>query len=414
MHSIADATGLIIETPVGTIVHTGDFTLYPNPPGEDRLDEDRLARAGKDGVRLLLSDSTNAFVDETVGDEPTVEQALTEIVLPARGRVVVAMFASNIHRLRAAFRIGQRARRKLCLLGRSVQTHVRAATELGLLPDPAGWMVLPEDARRLPPADLFIVAAGTQGEPVAALSRLAAGTHPAVELTEGDTVVLSSRIIPGNEQAVFTLINNLLRKGVRVCSSMTDRRVHASGHASRADQRQMLDLVAPKGFVPIHGTLMQLERHGGLATEVGVEDTLVVENGAIVEVGEQTLRHVGHAVTGRIHVDAGEEVPDAVLRDRALLAELGMAVVVIVVDGHGKLVGDPEIVTRGVIAEEAEFEVLDGAREYVREALAAFRSPRYDLDEVGLRERARSALKRYFARRAGRRPLTYGVVVHRP
>jgi len=223
--------------------------------------------------------------------------------------------------------------------------------------------------------------------------------------------VLSSRIIPGNEQTVYGIINDLERRGIEVRYRTTDPDVHVSGHACRDEQRKMIDLTEPTGFLPIHGTFHHLTRHARLAHEAGVEDTLVVENGAIVELDDDGLRVGGAASTGRVHVDAGEEIPDVVLRDRALLAELGMAIVVIVVDRQGVLLREPDVVTRGVVHEEAEPELLSAAREYVADALRAYKSPLLEADEGELRDIARRALKRFFARKLGRKPLTYGVVV---
>jgi ribonuclease J len=410
-HSIADATALAIRTPAGLVVHTGDFKIDEHPPDGQAFDRERLAQLGDEGVRLLLSDSTNAWVAGRSGEESTVHAKLGELVARAPARVVVSVFASNVHRLRALFSVARDTGRHVVLLGRSVRTHVETATRLGYIPDPGALLVHPDDARELPRSQLLAIATGTQGEALAALARLAADRHPALTLEPGDEVVHSARIIPGHEQIVYRMINDFERRGVTVRFAATDPGVHVSGHAHADEQRIMLSLVRPRGFVPVHGTFLHLKRHEALARSMGVTDTLVVENGAVVEVGGDALRVVDQAPVGRVHVDAGEEIPEAVLRDRARLAELGMAVAVVRVDGRGRPVGEPQIVTRGVLHEEEETEVVADACRFVAEDLAGWSSPELSLDPVDVEERARRALKRYFGRRLGRKPLTWAVVV---
>ncbi len=413
-HSIADATALVIRTAHGTLVHSGDFKIDPTPSDGEQFDVARFEEVGREGVRLLLSDSTNADVPGTSGSEQGVADALDKIVREAPGRVVIAQFASNVHRLRAVLRAAERAGRKVCLLGRSVQNHMRIATQRGYLPDTAGRLIGADAARGQPRKSLLCIVGGTQGEAAAALPRLAAGTHGDLELEAGDTVVLSARTIPGNEQTVNSMIDDLERRGVIVRFRGTDSDVHVSGHACQDEQRRLIELCAPRGFVPIHGAYHHLSRHAELARAVGVSDTLVVENGAVVDVGAGPLEVTDTAPQGRVHVDAGEEIPSEVLRDRHLLAELGMAVVVVVLGRAGSVVGTPDVVTRGVVHEEAEPELIAGARTYVADAIAAGRSSHAWDDDEDVRELARRALKRYFARRIGRKPLTYGVVVRLP
>jgi ribonuclease J len=413
-HSIPDATALVLRTDAGTVVHTGDFNIDEDPLDGEHFDAERLAEVGDGGVRLLLSDSTNVDVPDDSGRERTVVEALQRIVEGAPGRVVVCLFASNLHRLSAVIDIARRTGRKLLLLGRSLHTHVRVGVEVGRLRDPGALMVPSNRAQGFPRDRLLVVATGTQAEGPAALSRLATDTHPTLRLEAGDTVVMSSRIIPGHEQAVFAMIDDLMRRGVRVIHRRLDPAVHVSGHAARGEQRRMLELVRPRAFLPVHGTYHHLTRHADLAREMGVEDVLVVENGSAVEVDAQGMRVAGRVPVGRIHVDAGEPIHEEVLRDRALLGELGMAVVVVQVDARGQPTGATEVVTRGVVHEEREPEVVSGAQRYVAERLKEDPSPPEGYDEADLRERARRALRRYLLRTLGRKPLTYAVVVRVP
>ncbi len=302
----------------------------------------------------------------------------------------------------------------MLLLGRSVQTHVRVASRLHLIPDPSSILVRPEQARSLPRDQLLVIATGTQGEPPAATARLAAGTHPDLTLEPGDTVIFSSRVIPGHTLAVHDMICALERQSVLVHTWRTTPEVHVSGHASSAEQRALIEMVRPQAFMPVHGTFHHLAAHARLARELGVPEIRVVENGAVVEVTPERVEVVDQAPAGRVHVDAGEAIPDVVLRDRALLAEVGIAVVVVSVDRDGRPVSPPDIVTRGVVHEEAEEEMLAQARQAVADALSRRASRRLGFDEGEVRDIARRELRRHFARHLGRKPLTYCVVVQRP
>ena len=348
-HSITDATALAIRTAAGLVVHTGDFKLDPAPPDGELTDEKRFGELGDEGVRLLLSDSTNVDSPGTSASERDVGDALTELVLAAKGRVVLGMFASNVQRLRTVGEIAQKAKRRLCLLGRSVGTHHRVAEAIGKLGWPSDLVASPEQAASIARDRLLVVASGTQAERGSALMRLANGTHPMLRLDAGDTVILSSRIIPGNDRPVFDLMGDLLRMGVEVISRITDRRVHASGHAHRDEQRRMLDLTRPRAFMPVHGTLHHLMRHAGLAREAGVAEVLVAENGDVVEVSESAApMKAARAPSGRVATFGGDELADEVIRERAQLGRAGVACVTLVLDRRGTLLSPPGIASRGV------------------------------------------------------------------
>jgi len=411
-HSIVDATALILDTPAGTVIHTGDFKIDPDPPDGEHFDEARLRAAGDAGVRLLLSDSTNAWVPGETGSEVSARDAVAELVRDARGRVVIALFASNGHRVRSLFSIAKETGRRVCLLGRSLHRHFEVARDTGYLPDPGSILISDRDLEDAPPSSVMILATGTQGEPRAALARLADDSHRALHLAEGDRVILSSRIIPGNEQRVYGVINQLFRRGVDVHWSRTAPGVHVSGHAHAGEQRRMLALVRPDSFIPVHGTRMHLERHAELAASEGVEDTLVVENGAVVEITSDEMRVVDEAKVGRIAVDRMREIPVDVLHERALLAELGCAFAIIPLDEGDRIAGRVTVIARGVVGEEEEEELLDAAERYVEEELSEARERGGRIDSEAIEARASRALKRFLKRRLGRKPLTWAVTTH--
>ena len=298
-HSIPEATGLIIDTPVGTIVHSGDFKIETDPVAHQHFDRDRLVRVAEDGVRLLLSDSTNATVDGVAGDERGVRAALDTHIAQAEQRVIVAIFASNVFRLAHLFEAARNNGRRVCLLGRSVRKHVAIAQELGLIDDAHAVIVPPDQAQRLPPRELLVIATGTQGESQAALGRLSNQSHRHLQLLPGDRVILSSRVIPGNEEPVGEVIERLRALGIDVRDIDHDAALHVSGHAARDEQRALIDLVKPQGFVPVHGTPRHLEAHAELATACAVEQVLVATNGDVVEVTVDAIDIVDAVHTGR-------------------------------------------------------------------------------------------------------------------
>ncbi|HEY6876427.1 MAG TPA: ribonuclease J, partial [Polyangiales bacterium] len=361
-HSIADATSLALRTPAGLIIHTGDFKIDPTPTDHEQFDRERFRELGDEGVRLLLSDSTNVDSEGEAGSERGVADKLVDLIEGARGRVVVTLFASNTHRLRAVIDAARRTGRKLCWLGRSVQTHSRVAAETGYLRDLEELVISPAQAAILPRQRLLFAATGSQAEPASALARLARRVHPHLALEPGDTVILSSRIIPGNDRPVVEVIDALLRQGVQVIERRTDRAVHVSGHAHRGEQRTMLDLVRPDAFVPVHGTLHHLHRHAELARETGVRQTAIAQNGDVLELGSDGVRVVDRVYTGRIHVARGSDVSDEVLDQRARLAEQGALAISFVIDREGRLLAPPDVSMRGVSFDKDVAELLNQAR----------------------------------------------------
>lgn len=403
-HSIADATALAIRTAAGLVLHTGDFKLDPSPPDGELTDEARLAELGREGVRLLLSDSTNIDSPGCSGSESDVGDALGEIVLRARQRVVIGMFASNVQRLRLIGDIAARAGRRICLLGRSVVNHTRTAHDVGRLAWPSDLVVPPDVAAAMPRERVLFIASGTQAERAAALNRLASGTHSTLRLDAGDTVILSSRIIPGNDRAVFDLMASFLRLGVDLVTRITDKRVHASGHAHRDEQLRMIELTQPRSFVPVHGTLHHLVRHAALARDAGVGDVHVIEDGEIFEVRAQgQVTRAGRAPVGRVATFGGDPLAEDVLRDRAMIARVGVAFVSVVIDPRGEIAAAPQIVARG-ISEPAEAGLYRAASKAVARAVTES-SARARSSDAELMDVARLAARRAIEAQTGKRPI---------
>jgi ribonuclease J len=407
-HSIVEASALAIRTAAGTVLHSGDFNFDPDPPDGEPTDEARLAALGDRGVDLLLCDSTNVDSAERQGSERSVAAALERLVAEAPGRVVIALFASNIQRLISLGDIARRTGRKLTLLGRSLNVQREVASEIGRLAWPSDLVLSPDRARELDRRELLVLAGGTQAEPNSAMSKLASGSHRDLTLDAGDTVIFSSRIIPGNERAVLNMQDELLRRGLVVHTRASIPEVHTSGHAGRSEQARMLELSRPKTFIPIHGTLGHLQRHAELATEMGVAQVLVVENGQTVLLSREQGLVRGERVThGRVAVaPGGEPLPVDVLRKRAELGRSGIVTVVLLLDRDGELVGSPSVLSRGVPAVDGDDAALRGITREVAAAVQRARRIRgADVDEE-----ARRAVRRKVADISGARPV---VDVHR-
>ncbi len=411
-HSIPDSCGLALSTPQGTILHTGDFKIDPAPIGGPEMDLARIEALGRAGVRLLLSDSTNAERHGSSLSESEVGAALLDACERARGRVLVACFASNVHRIQQIANAARATGRRLALLGRAMETNVAVARALGYLDLPA-WMPagFPE-AALLPPRELCVLTTGTQGEPRSALARLARGEHPDLRVAPGDLVVLSSRHIPGNEVAIGQVVNELCRQGAEVAYEGAGP-LHVSGHAQEEEQRRLIRLARPAHFVPIHGEYRHLARHAAHAAAEGVPGRDVVVNGEVVELSDTGVSVLADRIpVGRVYGDRdallGEGIGALVVRDRRLLAEGGLCIAVLAVDrATGAVVRGPDLFGVGVAG-------LDGAEVEIRaEALRAVEElsgpARTDAAEV--QEALRAAVRRWFRRATGRRPAVLPVVL---
>lgn len=413
-HSIPDSVGLAVATPAGMVVHTGDFKLDQTPLDGRRTDLGRLAELGRAGVLLLLSDSTNAEREGITPSEREVGGYLEPIFRAARGAIFLSTFSSHLHRMQQALDLAARFGRRVVLAGRSIVSNFAIAEELGEISFARGLMAELGEARALPRERLLVLAAGSQGEPLSALARIATNDHKQVSIEPGDTVILSSRIIPGNERAIGGLINNLCRRGATVYHERAAR-VHVSGHASREELKIVLSLVAPRYFVPIHGEYRQLSRHVQLAVEVGMpaENCFLLEDGEVLEVGPGRAGKAERISAGRVFVDGEDmgDVGDVVLRDRRHLSEEGLVLAVLAIDQHsGEVVAGPDLVSRGFLLEETSQEVLREARAAALDALTTL-SADSRTDPLEVKEQVRKALRRFFHRRLGRRPVVVPVVM---
>ena len=406
-HSIVDALGFAISTPAGTIIHTGDFKIDHTPIDQKTTDIARFAHYGDQGVLALVSDSTNAMVPGHGASEKTVGAGLERIVSTAKGRVIVTTFASHIHRVQQVIDAARKFNRKVFLIGRSLVDNVETAERLG-------YIRFPREARAssidFDASKLVIMTTGTQGEPSSALSRMAVGEHKQISIEDGDLIVISARTIPGNERAVAHLIDNLYRRGAEVVSHENPD-IHVSGHACEEELKLMLNVTRPKFFVPMHGTLRHLIHHARLAESVGVPHGTVITNGQIAQIEGDEIRVLPERVPqGKVFIDSeAEEVPDVVVRDRQHLAEDGFVIVVVAIDSNGRLVRDPEIITRGLVHVDASKDLLDDLRQQLVNMFTG--SPADELrDSDLLQEKTRSMLKRFFRKAVGRRPLILPVV----
>jgi ribonuclease J len=414
-HSIPDGTAVVVDTPFGSILHTGDFKIDQTPLDGRATDLHGLAEeAGRDkGVHLLLSDSTNAEEPGYSLSERTVGPVLHDIVAGAPGLVVAACFSSHIHRVQQIVNAARGNERVVSILGRSMHKSVDAARELGYLQIPDQDMVDIAEIEGIDPGRVVVICTGSQGEPFSALSLMAQRQHKWVEIGPGDTVVLSSSLIPGNEPAIHRVVDALYRTGADVFHMPSDP-VHASGHAAQEELRLMLSLVRPRWFIPIHGERRHLQHHARLAHEVGIppERTLVCEDGDVVEVGEE-LNQVERIQAGMTFVDGLGigDVGGEVLRDRRKLAGDGVVVVVIIVDSQtGELVAGPDVVNRGFVHEETSGDILEEGRQRVIQAVKESAEVRVT-DPSALQQNVRRALARYFNEVTQRKPVILPVIM---
>jgi ribonuclease J len=406
-HSIVDALGYAIATPAGTIIHTGDFKIDHTPIDSQPTDLSRFADYGERGVLALVSDSTNALVPGHGPSERSVGAGLDRVFANAKGRIIVTTFASHIHRVQQVIDLARKFNRKVLLIGRSLVDNIETAERLGYVRFPREVRASSSDVR---PEALVIMTTGTQGEPSSALSRMAIGEHKQITIDDGDLVVISARTIPGNERAVAHLIDNLYRRGAEVVSHENPD-IHVSGHACEEELKLMLNITRPKFFVPMHGTLRHLVHHARLAKSVGVPHGVVITNGQVAEIAGDEIRVLAERVQhGKVFIDSeAEEVPDVVVRDRQHLAEDGFVIVVVAIDSTGKLIRDPEIITRGLVHVDASKDLLDDLRRQLVGMVAE--SPADELRNSDLlQEKMRSTLKRFFRKTMGRRPLILPVI----
>jgi ribonuclease J len=413
-HSIPDAMGIALRTPVGTVVHTGDFKFDHTPVDGKLSDFHVLARLGAEGVIALLSDSTRAENPGYTPSERTVGEAFREIMEPLDGRVIVATFASNIARIQQVLDAAASFDRKVAVIGRSMEQNFRIATDLGYLKYDPG-RILPKDRiRDVPDGRLVIATTGAQGEPMAGLARMANRDHRNVDIQPGDTVIVSASPIPGNEESVARTIDNLFKAGANVLYH-TIRRAHVSGHGSQEELKLMLGLTKPRHFIPVHGEFRMQVQHGRLAVETGVapENVFIIENGQPIEIlPDGSARRAVPVTAGYVYVDGLSvgEVGDVVLRDRRALASDGIFMVVVTVDKQtGNVVGRPEVITRGFVHLNEQDPIMVEAIDRV---MAAIENPGDHISEIGLlKSQVKDGVSRFLYEQTKRRPMVFPVVV---
>lgn len=413
-HSIPDGVGLGIHTPVGTIVHTGDFKLDQTPIDCRMTAMQRFAELGRKGVLLLLSDSTNADSPGFVAPERSVGDTLDGIFALAPGRIIIASFASHIHRIQQVMDTAARHGRSVAVIGRSMVKNVNIASNLGYLTVPEGLIIRPQEIDFLPPEKVTVISTGSQGEPLSALARIASHDHPLIDVAKGDTVVISARPVPGNETSVYRIIDRLFAAGARVIYE-SSARVHVSGHAAAEELKVMLNLVSPRYFMPVHGEHRHLFFHAELARAVGIPDDhiFMMENGDVLELTPNAAEITGRVQAGMILVDgfAMGDFRDLVLRDRQHLAADGLVMVVVARSAQdGSIVGEPEVVFRGFVHAGGLEGLTEEAKRRVVETLSSTEA-RHMTDANLLKTRLHDVLQKFLHKRAGRRPMVLTVIV---
>jgi ribonuclease J len=416
-HSIVQSLALAIRTPLGVVIHTGDFKIDPTPTDNELFDLHTLAEYGKRGVLLLLSDSTNVDRPGYTPSERAVLPRFEEIFNRAQRRVVVACFASSVHRIQQILDIAQQSGRKVAFIGRSMLSYTEIAHSLGLLRIPDNLLLRPQDVMSAPPHRVVAVVSGTQGEPMSAMSRVAVDNHKHLRLERGDMFVHSARIIPGNEKAIGRMMNHVARRGAEVVAGQMNPPVHVSGHASQEELKLLLNLVRPRYFVPLHGEYWQMSKHAALASHLadyGLEDTYVLETGQTLVIDEDGARRGESVPVGRVCIDSGsidEVVEDMVIRDRRHLSEDGFLIPIIAFVKHtGRVEGLPEIVTRGFVSPEDRADLLSAAREVVVRTIEGSTSEERS-DWGVIQEKIRADLKRFLNKQTQRRPLVLPVIL---
>jgi ribonuclease J len=412
-HSIPDAVALALRSPAGLAVHTGDFKMVgPGQPSEG-TDLPRLEELGAEGVLVAVADSTGALEPGLCQSEADLAEPLKELFATTSGRILVAQFASNIERLSTVARLCARFGRRLALEGRSLRQFSRLAEDQGLLRFPAGLRATVEDLATLPRRQTAVVLTGTQAEPGSALRRLALGDHPELTVQPGDTVVLSARIIPGNERKVNRLVDLLCRQGATVVDAARDRRVHVSGHGYREDLRRMLLLLRPRGVIPVHGRYRMLIEHAAIARQAGIERVHIPENGGVIEVSSEGLRAAGHVEVGRTFVDGKGvgDVEELVLRDRRHLAATGTVVALLTLEtSSGELARPPELTAVGVLRTQDLGEILERATRALMDCVQELPPSARALPEE-LAEVVRRRLRGFFRKELDRKPVVIPLVI---
>jgi ribonuclease J len=414
-HSLVDCVALAVHTPLGVIIHTGDFKVDLTPTDNHLFDLHAFAEYGKEGVLALFQDSTNVERKGYTPSERAVRRKFEEVFAHTQRRLFISCFSSSIHRIKLAVELAWAHGRKVAFAGRSMNSSAEIAEDLGYIEIPEGLLIHPGEMKNYPPERVCVLISGTQGEPMSALSRAAVDNHKHAKIEKGDTVVLSSRIIPGNEKAIYRMIDHLFRREAHVIyDDGSSPPVHVSGHASQEELKLIINLVKPKYFIPIHGEYRQLKLHAELAGAMhgSVGNVILIESGDILEFDELGARKAGRVNVGRVCIDSGSRtdvVEDLIIKDRRHLSEDGIVLPIIAIHKlTGRVETSPEIVTRGFAPGEDGF--IDGARQIVMETLAVS-SDEEKADYGLIKEKIRADLKRYISKQTQKRPLVMPVIL---
>ncbi len=413
-HSLVDCVALAVTTPVGTVLHTGDFKVDLSSPDGHPFDLQAFADLGKQGVLALLQDSTNVDRPGFTPGEKAVIPRLDDIFAATRKKLFFSCFSSSIHRIRIAMELAHKHGRKVAIIGRSLDNSSEIAQDLGYLDPPPGLVIHPGQLKDFPDDKLCIMISGTQGEPMSSLSRAAVDNHRFAKINAGDTVLLSSRIIPGNEKAIYRVIDHLERRDARVINDDgTNGLIHVSGHGSQEELRLMINLVRPKFFIPVHGDYRHLKRHAELAAATGVpEKVILLEDGDVLTLDDRSANKTGKITTGRVCIDnnsTADVVHDTIIKDRKQLGGDGIFLPIIAINkSTGEVEGAPEITTRGFAVDDPD--MLRNARDIVRRTLED--SSKEERRDYGvMKDKIRGDLKRFLQKNANRRPLIMPIIL---
>ncbi len=414
-HSLVECVALAIHTPLGVIIHTGDFKVDPTPTDNKLFDLHTFADYGKQGVLALFQDSTNVERKGYTPSERAVRRKFDEVFAHTKRRLFISCFSSSIHRINLAVQLAYEHGRKIAFLGRSMNNSAEIAEDLGYIEVPDGLVINPGEMKNFPPEKVCVLISGTQGEPMSALSRAAVDNHKHAKIEKGDTVVLSSRIIPGNEKTIYRMIDHLFRREAHVIyEDGTSPPIHVSGHASQEELKLIINLVKPRYFIPVHGEYRQLKLHAEMAGAMhgSVGKVMLIESGDVLEFDELGARKAGKAKVGRVCIDSGSRtdvVEDLIIKDRLHLSEDGIVLPIIAINKlSGEAEGAPEIVTRGF--NPGDDGLIEGAKRIVEDTLA--HSSEEEKGDYGvIKEKIRADLKRYISKQTQKRPLIMPVIL---
>jgi ribonuclease J len=413
-HSIVDGVALGIRTPLGNVIHTGDFKLDPTPVDGELMDFHTFSRYGEEGTLLMLSDSTNAEKGGFTFSEKEVRRAFEDIFAKTRGRIIIATFASNIHRIQQAIDVAVQFRKKVFVCGRSMVKNAQIALELGYLKIPEKTWLTIDRLRDMPDNEAVILTTGSQGEPMSVLSRIATGEHKHIAIREGDTVILSAKMIPGNERSIGRIINHLMMRGADVKYEKASE-IHVSGHASKEELKLMMNMVRPKFFVPIHGEYRQLAQHARLARNSGIprDHIFILRNGSVLELSETGAAQLSQVHAGRIFID-GKDAPsveDIVLRDRRRLGHDGIVIIMVGLERDTRqVVIGPEIISRGFVFEDASQEIIAEVRDLMNQTIMDVEED-VIADVNLLQAKLRARLKKYLRDTMDRYPMILPIIL---